>query len=123
MMVIYTSYFAQLRKIPDNIMPISICAKAPDWYSGIQYKKLAPKYGFLMKYKQNQDRDAYINSFQKEILDVLNQDDVVSELSALSEGKDIVLLCFEKTHDFCHRHLVANWLNEHLKYRVVEWGA
>ena len=122
-MVIYTSYFAQLRKIPDNIVPISICAKAPDWYSGIQYKKLAPKYGFLMKYKQNQDRDAYINSFQKEILDVLNQDDVVSELSALSEGKDIVLLCFEKTQDFCHRHLVADWLNEHPKYRVVEWGA
>lgn len=41
----YTSYFANLKKLPDNVVPISICGKAPDWYSGLQYKKLAPKMG------------------------------------------------------------------------------
>ena len=24
----------------------------------------------------------------------------------------IVLICYEKPDDFCHRHLVANWFNE-----------
>ena len=47
-MKVYTSYFAKLKKLPDTIVPISICGKAPDWYTGLQYKKLAPKYGFFM---------------------------------------------------------------------------
>ena len=37
--MIYTTYFAQLRNLPKNIIPISICAKAPSWYNGLQYKK------------------------------------------------------------------------------------
>lgn len=46
--MIYTSYFAKLKELEKhNIIPISICGKAPDWYKGLQYKKLAPKYGFL----------------------------------------------------------------------------
>ena len=32
-MNIYTSYFAKLKKLPDNIIPISICAKVPNWYT------------------------------------------------------------------------------------------
>ena len=35
--MIYTSYFAMLKRIPaDTIVPISICGKAPDWYKGLQ---------------------------------------------------------------------------------------
>ena len=59
-MKIYTSYFAKLRSLPENIVPISICGKAPDWYTGLQYKKLAPKYGFFMEWKKTHDNDYYI---------------------------------------------------------------
>jgi hypothetical protein len=44
----YTSYFAQLKNLPENFIPISICGKAPEWYTGLQYKKFAPKYTFFM---------------------------------------------------------------------------
>lgn len=27
-------------------------------------------------------------------------------------GKKICLICFEKPTDFCHRHLVADWLTK-----------
>ena len=37
--MIYTSYFGNLKNLPKNITPISICAKAPVWYTGLQYKK------------------------------------------------------------------------------------
>lgn len=48
--MIYTSYFAKLKELEKhNIIPISICCKAPDWYKWLQYKKLAPKYGFFME--------------------------------------------------------------------------
>jgi uncharacterized protein (DUF488 family) len=26
---------------------------------------------------------------------------------------NIALVCYEKPTDFCHRHLVADWLKEH----------
>ena len=62
--MIYTSYFAKLKSLPDNIAPISICGKAPDWYKGLQYKKLAPKYDFFIKWKCNRDNDYYTKCFK-----------------------------------------------------------
>lgn len=126
--MIYTSYFAKLKKLPDNIIPISICGKAPDWYTGLQYKKLAPKYDFFMKWKENHDNDYYIKCFKEQVLDKLTQYQVMLELQQKMSysvqmhlagvGKfiwdsnvySIALICYEKPGDFCHRHLVADWL-------------
>lgn len=113
----YTSYFAKLKKLPEDIVPISICGKAPDWYTGLQYKKLAPKYKFFMEWKQNHDNDFYIEHFQNEVLDKLDVQTVYNELCNLAENQnktlsDIALICYEKPSDFCHRHLVADWFNK-----------
>ena len=113
--MVYTSYFAKLNKLPINIIPISICGKAPTWYDGLQYKKLAPKYDFFMKWKETHDNDYYIEHFQTEVLDELNIDKVIDELGYLmsyDQSKDICLLCYEKPTDFCHRHLISDWLNK-----------
>lgn len=122
--MIYTSYFAKLKSLPDNIVPISICGKAPDWYKGLQYKKLAPKYDFFMKWKENHDNDYYIKCFNEQVLDKLNAYDTVMALSELAgfenRHNDICLICYEKPGDFCHRHLVADWLNEN-GFRCEEW--
>lgn len=119
-MKIYTSYFAKMKKIPENIVRISICGKAPEWYDGIQYKKLAPKYKFFMEWKENKDNNFYIEHFNSEVLDTLNAQDVFNKLKELSQGRDCVLLCYEKPGDFCHRHLVADWLSEKLNIEIVE---
>lgn len=126
--MIYTSYFAKLKSLPDNVIPISICAKAPNWYKGIQYKKLAPKYGFFMKWKEDHDNDYYIERFNLEVLESLNITSVLDDLqvslpeevkikmqSPVCRNKDwhIALVCYEKPTDFCHRHLVADWLKKH----------
>ena len=120
-MKIYTSYFARMKKIPDEIVRISICGKAPDWYEGIQYKKVAPKYGFFQEWKKNQDNNFYIEHFNAEVLDMLNAESVYRDLDKLSNGDDCVLLCYEKSGDFCHRHLVANWLSDNLGIEVKEY--
>lgn len=113
--MIYTTYFAQLRNLPKNIIPISICAKAPSWYNGLQYKKLAPKYDFFMEWKKNHDNDYYIKCFNEQVLGALNATDVILDLSKMTYNfnggeSDICLVCYEKPDDFCHRHLVAQWL-------------
>lgn len=108
--MIYTSYFAKLKSLPDNIIPISICGKAPDWYTGLQYKKLAPKYNFFMEWKENHDNDYYIKCFNEQVLNRLNPMRVYQELCSLAKSDEICLVCYEKPTDFCHRHLVADWL-------------
>ena len=124
--MIYTSYFAKLKSLPKNIIPISICGKAPGWYQGLQYKKLAPKYDFFMKWKENHDNDYYIKCFNEQVLNKLKVEQVIKELDNLllnetlaidysgdlKEVPRIALICYEKPSDFCHRHLVADWLNK-----------
>lgn len=123
--MIYTSYFAKIKELQkNNIIPISICGKPPDWYKGLQYKKLAPKYDFFMKWKENHDNNYYIKCFNEQVLDKLNIRDVIYDLVGvldINEDVDIALICYEKPSDFCHRHLVSDWFNRNgIKCR--EWG-
>lgn len=113
--MIYTSYFGNLKNLPPNIIPISICGKAPDWYNGLQYKKLAPKYKFFMEWKNNHDNEYYIKCFNEQVLSNLNAYQVYMELKHLCDKSlydkvDIALVCYEKPSEFCHRHLVSEWL-------------
>ena len=115
--MLYTSYFGNLANLPDNIVPISICGKAPDWYKGMQYKKLAPKYDFFMKWKVNHNNEYYIKCFNEQVLSKLNAQRVYDEFLHMCskfpiDKSDFCLICYEKPSDFCHRHLVAEWFNK-----------
>jgi hypothetical protein len=124
--MIYTTYFAKLNKLPPHVIPISICGKAPDWYDGFQYKKLAPKYNFFMKWKENHDNEYYTKCFQEQVLDKLDARQVLYELDDIlvsctldddyvgnpSVVPKMALVCYEKPEDFCHRHLVADWFRK-----------
>lgn len=133
--MIFTTYFAQLHNLPENIIPVSICGKAPEWYKGLEYKKLAPKYSFFSEWKINHDNDYYVEHFNTEVLDQLFPLKVVTELQMRlpEEVKNkmklpfynnpdwhIALICYEKPEEFCHRHLVAKWLNEN-GFGCTEW--
>lgn len=106
-----TSYYSKYKG--ENA--VSIAGKAPDWFKGRQYKKLAPKFWFFQKYKTDNDEIAYTENFKKEVLDKLDVQTVFNEL-----GEDAVLLCWEKSGKFCHRHLVSKWFKEKLNKDVTE---
>jgi uncharacterized protein (DUF488 family) len=106
-----SSYFKQ----GNNKNAVSIAGKAPDWFVGREYKKLAPKYWFFKKYKEDGDTDFYIEQYYKEVLDKLDPQKVYEEL-----GEDAVLLCWESYDKFCHRFLVADWLKEKLGIEIRE---
>lgn len=110
-MKIYTSYFAQLKKIKN---PISICGKAPNWYFGPQYKNLAPKYNFFIDYKTGKiSSDEYTIQFNKLVLANLNANQVIEDFKKIYPNvEEITLLCYEKIEDFCYRHIVAKWLTD-----------
>lgn len=110
--MIYTSYFAKLKALPANCVPVSICAKPPNWYTGVQYKQLAPQYNTLIQYKHSGNESEFIERYCKETLASLDYREVMADLQRLVGNKHAVLLCYEKAEDFCHRHLVSIWLNE-----------
>lgn len=110
--MIYTTYFAMLKHLPSNIVPISICGKSPSGYHGVQYRKLAPRYGFFQEWKMNHDDAYYVKCYKDQVLSHLCPRDVERELYQISGNTDIALVCYEKPDSFCHRHIVSNWLNE-----------
>ena len=72
-MLIYTSYFAQVKNLPSDIVPISIAAKqVPGWRYPV-YKALAPTYD----YKRDGDKDHYVAAYLRDVLRYLSQEKVV----------------------------------------------
>jgi len=119
---IYTSYFAKIRSFPKDFEPIAICGGIPSWYNGSWTKILAPKIGFFNEWKyNNHDNQYYTDHFYSEVLSELDPDEIVSKLFEISgKEKILCLICYEKPEDFCHRHLVAEWLNKNATDIIVE---
>ena len=78
--MIYTSYFAQQRNFPKNVIPVAICGGLPSWYNGRWYRKPAPKIGFFKEWKENGDNEYYVEHYQKEVLDTLDYQKVLVDL-------------------------------------------
>lgn len=112
----FTSYFSNLRNVTN---PLSISGKAPDWYSGPQFKVLAPKWSFFKAYKDGKiTSDEYTSEYYRLVLDELDPHKTYRYLIDMY-GEDVTLLCYEKPGDFCHRRIVASWF-EAAGYMVHE---
>ena len=107
-----TSYFS---KSGNNPNAVSIAAKAPDGFKGRQYKKLAPKYWFFKRYKEDGDKKFYTEQYYTEVLNHLDPQKVFKEL-----GENAILLCWEGSGKFCHRRLAAEWLEKNLGIKIDE---
>jgi hypothetical protein len=111
---IYTSYFANIKNLPPDIVPVSICQSPPAAYKGLTYKKLAPPSALISAYKKKRNENNYILKDHDLVLNNLNQFSVFLELETLVPlgTTKIALICYEKPGDFCHRKLVARWFKK-----------
>lgn len=110
--MIYTTYFAKLKKLPDSIVPIAICKWIPEGLrtSCYHYQELAPHTDFFLDYKHTGDTEQFVTCYKEKVLAKLDPHHTVQALTKWVGDKDIAFVCYEKPTDFCHRHLVANWL-------------
>lgn len=121
-MKIYTSYFAKEKELKSKgLVCVSICAFPPKWFSGFNFINVAPKQDILLDYKKDQDKDKYIRRYYHEVLKNLDIEDFISTLEKISKGKDVALCCYEKSGDFCHRHLLARYLNIKGNFHITEY--
>ena len=114
--MLYTTYFAKLRSLPEDVIPVAICAKPPIGFKGYTFKQLAPKYDAFKHYKETGDKEQFTKAFNEQVLDGLISSRVLDTLYELTEVSmfthDIALVCYEKPSDFCHRQLVAEWFTK-----------
>ena len=80
-------------------------------FTGKAIPKLAPKKAFwdiwhnnIGKIPEEENNRYYIEQYYKQVLSKVN----IEEL--LKDEKDPILLCFEKGKDFCHRHVLAEYI-------------
>lgn len=111
---IYTSYFGNLRNLGVEYKPVAISRFLP---RGIRHmdtiKELAPPEYLLDGYKRGTiDKEMYVGIYQSNVLNKLNLEELEARMNELQEdGKKLVLVCYEKEGDFCHRHIMAKYLN------------
>lgn len=124
-MIFRTGYFAKQKLYEsNNLLPISIALYPPTWYDGLKAYGISPSAELLKKHKNGQIDE---ESFEKEYFSKLNINVVTSYISSWTDmcnslNKDgVVLLCFEKSGDFCHRHLLAKFIKEKLDIAVEEF--
>jgi hypothetical protein len=77
--------------------------------------ELAPPWDLIKQYKRDQDGVLYTNHYKHLVLSNLNPETVYRQL-----GEDAVLLCWEGRGKFCHRRVVAEWLEKFLNIEIPE---
>lgn len=109
--MIKTSYFSSRKYDPKE--GISISLYAPFW-KGPTCKELCPTKQILAWWKSLTQEEQKSIKYQS-IYERLYRRDVLAHLNVhefYQKLNNKTLLCFEKTGDFCHRHIVAKWFNE-----------
>ena len=128
-MKLYTSYFARVKKLQEAGYNNLVCVAgyAPKFFYDIPdarfIPELAPKRCWWRiwhdKFKDNPNSpesiEWYTNIYRDTVLSNLNPTNVVGEL-----GDNAVMLCYEKPGDFCHRHLIADWISKNTGITVEE---
>lgn len=112
--MIYTTYFGILSKIKKNgDVAVGICRKPPKNMANIDY--LAPSEALMMYYKNGKDtvhKDFEV-LYRAEVKNYI--DKFIKTISCFqdTDSINIFLCCYEKSDDFCHRHILRKILQEH----------
>jgi hypothetical protein len=107
--MIFTSNFKTAGHLPQGV---AISRGIPRGWQGRVYRPLAPSWALVKVF----DRTQFIKLYKAQVLDRLNAGQVLRDLG----GDDFVMLCWEAPGQFCHRLVVAAWLQKELGLKVEE---
>lgn len=122
MIKLFTSYFAKTKQLIEEmgLKPVCVAGYAPKFFYDVPnvrfYPDLAPRREWWLEWKNKHlSNEWYIERYSETVLSNLNPEKVLSDL-----GDNAVMMCYEKPTDFCHRHIIAEWLMERTGTRVEE---
>lgn len=109
-----TSYFGISKNDRDAV---AICRYVPEWYTGRTCEALAPSAELLRDWRAKKiTEEEYTLRYYQETLSNLDPEDIYQLY------KYSILICYERRGSFCHRHIVAKWLEDCLGVTVKEIG-
>ncbi len=122
-MTIATGYFAVASGYADLGYKLVSIAKKRPWFlnSGLQLHELPCLFPSESILKLKDNPSDYEPRYIKEILGKTTPQKVYEELQKIcGDDKDgkVVLLCYEAPGKFCHRNIVARWIEEGLGIKV-----
>jgi len=106
--MLYTSYFAKVRSFSPDTPVYSISVSTPFVLKSLPC--VVPSWDLVKRYK---DGEIDENEYTMEYVAMLdnNEADILRYILELPDGA--VLCCYEAPGKFCHRHVLAAWLEEH----------
>jgi len=108
--MLYTSTIRY--KGPGKILDITVKNKHPFGYA------FAPTWSMVMDYKKYKDEESYITLYNA-ILRLSNTKSKLEQLSKMCHEQDVVLVCFCRAENFCHRFLLAQHLVKNYQVAYV----
>jgi uncharacterized protein YeaO (DUF488 family) len=110
MRILYTSYFGRLKALKElitekDLTVASIARYSPKGIDIEQYFRLAPPQMLLSDYKAGHVSIAGYTERYMAYIKTWTPEELASQIP-----DRILLLCYEKAGDFCHRHLLAEYL-------------
>lgn len=123
----YINKVRQYEKMGYRLVPI--CGGLPDWFhpdinTTYWCRRLAPKWKFFNEWKEGKiNNDEYIECYYDQVLEKIKPKEIIREIKEELLTDKFVILCYEKPFDFCHRHIVAHWLNTKLHMDIKEVDA
>ena len=119
-MKIYTSYFGNAKALAKNgIKIVSVALWQPRFLSvPLTMSDAAPTSWMVKKASHQQYLDAY-----QQILSRIDPHEFINRLETLGGGSDVALCCYEKPGEFCHRHLLAEYLTKNTGVVIDEFSA
>lgn len=112
---IFTSNYA---KSGTYHLSYAISVKPPEWYKGKHFKLLAPTWDLVINYKkQNITKEQYSNLY----IELLLKRNITAEYIIETLPNGARLLCYESPGDFCHRRVLAKWIEKQTGFIIPEF--
>ena len=121
-MRILTSYYAKCKNGVKGAVLIPVSTGVPPWFipENEPMRILAPGWDLVNGIKHGEIDEEEYTKLYKEKLSKISISKVLEQITFYCNmyGVDnAILLCWENSEDFCHRHIIADWL----PCDIVEW--
>lgn len=112
---LYTSNYARQGSNP---LSVGTSCVMPKWYTGMTNSIVAPTWDLVRRYKQKEINSDEYSAEYLLLLESRNFD-AQQFVDKLPDGA--MLLCYEPPGEFCHRRLLAKWIDVFTDTKAEEW--
>lgn len=117
MIKIFTGCFRRRKHYPQELVQIAVCRWCPT-HRGPWMRYLAPPKSM----PETDNGETWGQLYHSHVLCNVTTAEIAKTITNLSNGRDVILLCYEEPGAFCHRRFLAEWLEAGLGIVVPEYG-